>query len=219
MEEKFKKMKMNTKVFSKKNLSEQNLKNIVDYLNESQVIAFPTETVYGLGAHMFKEEAIKKIYALKKRDKNKALIIHLGAIEDVKKVAIEIPNDFYVLANRFFPGPLTIILKKNPEISSLISSDSTIALRMPDNLYTQKIINLLGSPIVGTSANISNHKSPVSAKIVLDAFLNKIPAVIDTGECELKIPSTIISLVDKPYKILRTGSISKDQIDKVLKNS
>ena len=212
-------MKMNTKVFSKKDLTYQNLKNIVDYLEDSQVVAFPTETVYGLGAHMFKEDAIKKIYALKKRDKNKALIVHLGSIEDVKRVAIEIPNDFYTLANRFFPGPLTIILKKNPEISSLISSDSTIALRMPDNLYTQKIINLLGSPIVGTSANISNQKSPVSAKMVLDAFINKIPAIVDTGECELKIPSTIISLVEKPYKILRTGSISKDQIDIALKNS
>lgn len=212
-------MKMNTKVFSKKDLTYQNLKNIVDYLEDSQVVAFPTETVYGLGAHMFKEDAIKKIYALKKRDKNKALIVHLGSIEDVKRVAIEIPNDFYTLASRFFPGPLTIILKKNPEISSLISSDSTIALRMPDNLYTQKIINLLGSPIVGTSANISNQKSPVSAKMVLDAFINKIPAIVDTGECELKIPSTIISLVEKPYKILRTGSISKDQIDIALKNS
>ena len=210
---------MNTKIFSKKDLCEQNLKNIVGYLSESQVIAFPTETVYGLGAHMFKEEAIKKIYALKKRDKNKALIVHLGSIEDVKRVAIEIPNDFYTLASRFFPGPLTIILKKNPEISSLISSDSTIALRMPDNYYTQKLINLLGSPIVGTSANISNQKSPVSAKMVIDAFFNKISAIIDTGECSLKIPSTIISLVDKPYKILRTGSISKDQIDKALKNS
>ena len=210
-------MKMNTKVFSKKDLCEQNLKNIAGYLSESQVIAFPTETVYGLGAHMFKEEAIKKIYALKKRDKNKALIVHLGSIEDVKRVAIEIPNDFYTLASRFFPGPLTIILKKNPEISSLISSDSTIALRMPDNYYTQKLINLLGSPIVGTSANISNQKSPVSAKMVIDAFFNKISAIIDTGECSLKIPSTIISLVDKPYKILRTGSISKDQIDKALK--
>ncbi|NGX29434.1 MAG: Threonylcarbamoyl-AMP synthase [Candidatus Anoxychlamydiales bacterium] len=210
---------MKTKIFSKKNLTDQNFKNIVDYLNESKVIAFPTETVYGLGAHMFKEEAIEKIYTLKKRDKNKALIVHLGSIEDVKRVAIKIPNDFYILANRFFPGPLTIILKKNPKISSLISSDLTIALRMPDNYYTQKLINLLGSPIVGTSANISNRKSPVNAKMVLDAFLNKIPAIIDTGECELKIPSTIISLVEKPYKILRIGSISKEQIDKTLKIS
>jgi len=209
---------MNTKVYSKKDLNEQNLKNIVGYLTESQVIAFPTETVYGLGAHMFNEKAIKKIYDLKKRDKNKALIVHLGSIEDVKKIAIDIPNDFYVLANRFFPGPLTIILKKNPKISSLISSDSTIALRMPDNFYTQKIINLLKTPIVGTSANISNKMSPTNTKMVLDAFINKIPAIIDTGECELKIPSTIISLVDKPYKILRIGSISKNQIDKALKN-
>lgn len=210
---------MDTKIFSKKDLSDQNFKNIIDYLEASKVIAFPTETVYGLGAHIFKKRAIEKIYVLKKRDKNKALIVHLGRVEDVKKVAKEIPSDFYKLANNFFPGPLTVILKKRDNISSLISSGSTIAVRMPDNYYTQKLINLLGNPIVGTSANISNSKSPINAKMVLDAFFNKIPAIIDTGMCELKVPSTIISLVEKPYKILRYGSISKDQVDKALKSS
>lgn len=209
---------MDTKIFSKKDLSDQNLKNLVGFLEESKVIAFPTETVYGLGAHVFKKEAIEKIYALKKRDKNKALIVHLGKVEDVKKVAKEIPKDFYKLANIFFPGPLTIVLKKKDNISSLISSDSTIAVRMPDNYYTQKLINYLKNPIVGTSANISNSKSPINAKMVLDTFFNKIPAIIDTGICEIKIPSTIISLVENPYKILRIGSISKDQIDTALKS-
>ncbi len=209
-------MMMNTKIFTKKDLTDQNFKSLVKFLKNSKVIAFPTETVYGLGAHMLKEKAIEKIYALKKREKNKALMVHIGSIEDVKKVAIEIPKDFYVLAKFFFPGPLTIILKKRQDVSSLISSSSTIAVRMCDNFYTQKLINLLGCPIVGTSANISNEKNSISAKEVLDIFSNKISAIIDTGICKIKIPSTIISLVQKPYKILRVGSISKDQISKVL---
>jgi len=210
---------MNTKIFLKKDLTDENLKNIVALLEKSKVIAFPTETVYGLGAHMFKEEAIKKIFSLKKRNKNKPLIVHISKIEDVKKVANEIPGDFYKLAKKFFPGPLTIILKKKDNISSLISSDSTIAVRMPDNPFTLKLIECLKSPIIGTSANRSNEESSISANNVLSIFSNKIAAIIDTGISKIKIPSTIISLVERPYKILRYGSISKDEIDQVLKKN
>jgi len=208
---------MKTIIFSKKDLTDVNLKKVVKLLLDSKLIIFPTETVYGLGAHVFKKEAIEKIYALKKRPKEKGLIVHLGKIEDVVKVAKEIPDEFYLLAEKFFPGPLSIVLKKNQNVPSNISKDSTIAVRMPDCIITIKLINLLQDPIVGTSANLSNKKSPTLVKAVMNDFLNKAAVIIDGGESKIKIPSTIISLVEKPYKILRTGFISEKQIKDVLK--
>lgn len=210
---------MHTQIFSKKDLRDEALKKIADLLAESKVIAFPTETVYGLGAHVFKEDAIDKIYTLKNRPKDKGLIVHLGKIEDVKKVAKDIPQIFYILAKKFFPGPLTIILKKRESVLSNISIGSTLAVRMPASLYTLKLINYLGDPIVGTSANLSGAKSPISAKEVIKTFSGKIEIIMDTGICPIKIPSTIISLEHYPYKILREGKISKDEIDEALRSA
>lgn len=208
---------MKTLILSKNELTDETLKKTAQLLLDSKIVAFPTETVYGLGAHMFREEAIEKIYLLKKRSKNKSLIVHLSKIEDVEKVADEIPDNFYLLAKEFFPGPLTIVLKKRRNVPLNISNDSTIAVRMPDCKYTKKLIEYVKDPIVGTSANISNEKNPICASDVMEVFFNKIDAIIDAGECQIKIPSTIVSLVDKPYRIIRTGTISKKQIEKVLK--
>lgn len=208
---------MKTQIFLKKDLTDETLKKIALTLSESKVIAFPTETVYGLGAHVFNTQAIDKIFALKNRPKDKGLIVHLGKIEDVKKVAKDIPQAFYILADKFFPGPLTIVLKKKDDISKNVSIDSSVAVRMPDSIYTIKLINYLGDPIVGTSANLSDGKNPISAKEVIDTFSNKIDTIIDAGVCPLKIPSTIISLVQNSYKILRVGSITKNQINAVLR--
>jgi L-threonylcarbamoyladenylate synthase len=208
---------MKTIIFSKNDLlTEENLKKTANLILESKIVIFPTETVYGLGAHVFREDAIEKIYELKHRPKEKGLIVHIGKIEDVKKVAKDIPDEFYLLAELFFPGPLTIILKKNNKVPSNVTKDSTIAVRMPDCQYTLKLINLVQDPIVGTSANISNNKSPIRADEVMKDFLNKVDVIIDGGECLVKIPSTIISLIDKPYKMIRKGSISEKQIEYAL---
>lgn len=209
---------MNTWIISKKSLTDENLKKAASLLLESKTAIFPTETVYGIGCHVFSEEAIEKIYALKQRPKEKGLIVHLGNIEDVVKVAEDIPDDFYLLAKKFFPGPLTVVLKKKQNVPSNVSKDSTIAVRMPSSEHTLKLINLIQDPIAGSSANISNRKSPILAEETLKDFFNKVDIIIDGGQCEVKIPSTIISLVEKPYKIIRKGSISQDQIQKILKN-
>ncbi|MFA6118895.1 MAG: L-threonylcarbamoyladenylate synthase [Parachlamydiales bacterium] len=208
---------MKTLILSKDELTDRNLQKAAKLILESKIVAFPTETVYGLGAHVFDEGAIEEIFTLKQRPKNKSLIVHLGKIEDVDKVAVDVPDEFYLLAENFFPGPLTIILKKNSRVPSNVSSDSTIAVRMPDNIYTLKLINFVKDPIVGSSANISSEKNPVCADDVIKTFNNKIDVIIDGGECPLKVPSTIIDLVQKPFKILRQGSITQDQIDQVIK--
>ncbi|MBN2479013.1 MAG: threonylcarbamoyl-AMP synthase [Parachlamydiales bacterium] len=200
-------------------LSDQNEKNIeraANYIKAGKVIGFATETVYGLGASIYNEKAIDEIYRLKNRTLTKALIVHLGKISDVLKVAIDIPDDFYILAKFFFPGPLSVILKKRNDIAKNISLNDTVAVRMPNFPTTLKMINLIGFPIVGTSANISNEKNPISAQDVLNSFNNKIDLILDGGECLLKLPSTIIDLTQIPYKILRYGKISKEEIEEVL---
>lgn len=185
-------------------------------LKSGGIIGFPTETVYGLGAYLSNEDAIKRIFELKKRAHNKPFIIHLASFEDVIKVAEDIPHQFYKLAKVFMPGPLTIVLKKKKNISSSISSSDTIAVRVPDHPLTLKLLKELREPIVGTSANISNETAAVTASEVLNIFDGKIQIVIDGGEAQLKLPSTVLSLIDG-LKILRAGKITLEQINSVLK--
>jgi L-threonylcarbamoyladenylate synthase len=180
------------------------------------VIGFPTETVYGLGAFISQDDALKKIYELKIRSPSKALTIHASKIEKVFEVSSDITDDFFLLAEHFLPGPLTIILKKKKSISSLISPYETIGFRVPSHPLALKVLSFLDEPLVGTSANISSSKSPVSAKEVMDVFDGKISCVIDGGQCPIGVASTVISLVGE-IKILRVGSISKEEIEKVLK--
>ncbi len=206
-----------TDIYSKDNLDFKSYQKIAQIANNGDVIAFPTETVYGLGANIFCVDAIQKIYELKNRPKNKALIVHISKIEDVLKVAREIPKDFYKLANRFFPGPLTVILKRHPKVPDIICREDTVAVRMPDNDIARQLIDYIKEPIVGTSANISNEKSPVCLEDVKNTFFNKLPVIIDGGRCPVQIPSTIIDLTKDKYEILRAGSISLDEIQEVLK--
>jgi L-threonylcarbamoyladenylate synthase len=191
----------------------------IDYINKilknDAVIAFPTETVYGLGAFISKDKAIEKIYKLKKRPPEKALTVHLGNLDQVHLVAENIPEIFFVLANKFLPGPLTIILKKKKSISPWVSSLDTVAVRIPSHPLTLTLLKGLDEPIVGTSANISSEKSPISAQEIKSNFLNQIECIIDGGQCDIGIPSTVITLVDE-IKILRKGFITKNQIEKTL---
>jgi L-threonylcarbamoyladenylate synthase len=203
---------MQTHYFSEKNL---NLAKVKDLLEDGGVIAFPTETVYGLGALISQEKAIVEIYNLKKRSSSKALTIHASRIEDVLDIACDIPEDFYRLANHFLPGPLTIILKKNKRISNLISPYDTIGFRIPASSMTLELLNSLNEPMVGTSANISQAESPIYAKEVHDSFNGQISCIIDGGKCPIGVASTIVSLVGE-IKILRSGFITKEQLERVL---
>ncbi len=189
--------------------------HVKSLLENGEVIAFPTETVYGLGALISQNKAIEDIYALKKRLESKALTVHAGSLESVNMVAKDIPEDFYLLARHFLPGPLTVILKKNEKISSLISPYETIGFRIPAHKTALSLLKMLKEPIVGTSANISSCKSPVCANEVLDTFNEKISCIIDGGRCKIGVASTVLSLVGE-ISILREGSITKEQIEKVL---
>jgi L-threonylcarbamoyladenylate synthase len=191
------------------------IKYINDLLQKGGIIGFPTETVYGLGASISNDAAIRKVYELKKRPLEKALIVHMGKLDQVHFVAEDIPDEFFLLASTFLPGPLTLVLKKKKEISSLVSSLNTIGVRIPSHPVALHLLRGIDEPIIGTSANISHHKSPVSAEEVLDNFDGQIECIIDGGRCDIGVPSTILSLVDG-IKILRKGLITPEQIQQVL---
>jgi len=188
-----------------------------ELLKKGEVVAFPTETVYGLGARVFDEKAIQKIYVLKGRPSDNPLIVHIGREEEIGLLAAEIPDSAYLLQKHFFPGPLTLVLKRNPRVPSIVSAGlPTIALRMPSHPIALKLIQTLGEPIAAPSANLSGRPSPTRREHVLEDFEDKVPLILDGGPCEWGIESTVISLIHPQPMLLRPGIIKKEEIERVL---
>jgi L-threonylcarbamoyladenylate synthase len=186
-------------------------------LKSGEIVALPTETVYGLAADAKNESAIKKIFIAKNRPTNHPLIVHIDSFDRIKEWSDEIPDYAYKLSEHFWPGPLTILLNKKDNISNCITGDSTkIALRMPNNSLMLKIIESVGGALVAPSANTYKKLSPTRAEHVMQDLSGKISAVLDGGACNIGIESTIIDLTAKNPKILRPGSITKDMIENAL---
>jgi len=204
------------------NASEQPIEAIyqaVNLLKTGFAIVFPTETVYGLGVNLFDEKAVRCIYEIKSRNFTKPLTAHLCDIGLVSELAENIPDEFYHLADKFLPGPLTIILEKKKAIPDEVTSGfNTIGIRIPDNEIFRKISTLFGRPIAATSANISKIADSISAEQAYTSLKDKVPMIIDGGETVLKISSTVLSLVRKPYEIFREGIITKSMIENELGN-
>ena len=187
-------------------------------IEKGDVVAVPTETVYGLAANAYNTKAVKKIFSLKKRPSNNPLIVHFKNIEQIKKEAI-INKNFLKLVKKFSPGPLTYVLKKkrDSKISKLANKDlGTIAVRIPSEKNIIKLLNIVKCPLAAPSANKSKSLSPTTAKHVAEEFGNKLKMIIDGGVCKVGIESTVIDLTTKP-KILREGGLSSEVIEKFLK--
>jgi L-threonylcarbamoyladenylate synthase len=187
-------------------------------IEKGDVVAIPTETVYGLAANAYNTKAVKKIFSLKNRPSNNPLIIHFKNAEQIKKEAV-INKYFLKLVKKFSPGPLTYVLKKkrNSRISKLANKGlATIAVRIPSERNTIKLLNILNCPLAAPSANRSKSLSPTTAKHVAEEFGNSIKMIIDGGSCKIGIESTVIDLTTKP-KILREGGLSSEVIEKFLK--
>jgi L-threonylcarbamoyladenylate synthase len=188
------------------------------YLKKGQVIAFPTETVYGLGAALFNPEAAAEIFALKGRPADNPLIAHISDLSQIAHIGRDIPPLFYVLAEAFCPGPFTMVLKKHPAVPSIVSGGmDTIAVRMPQHPVAHALITAVGQPLVAPSANLSGRPSATTCAHVLEDFQDKIAAVIDGGRTEFGIESTVLSLLHEPPMLLRPGSVTRAQIEHVLK--
>lgn len=183
-----------------------------------ELVAFPTETVYGLGAPLFAEESIQKIFNVKGRPSDNPLIAHLASLEEVEKIAFEIPKEYYRLAESFCPGPLTVVLRRSSLVPDLVSAGlPTVAVRIPRHSQALALLELVGEPLVAPSANLSGKPSATSAEHVLEDFEGKIAAVLDGGECSFGLESTVVSLLDPEKPVLmRPGTITQAEIETVL---
>ncbi len=180
-----------------------------------KLIVFPTETVYGLGASAFDPDAISAVFEVKGRPSDNPLIVHVADKNMVNDFAIEISDDAEKLMDVFWPGPLTLVLPKKPEVlDSITSGLNTVAVRMPNHPLAQKALLERGA-MVAPSANRSGRPSPTSPEHVLADFGDSL-SVIDGGKCELGLESTVINLAEEPYTILRPGHISASDIESIL---
>ena len=193
------------------------LDKAAEAIKDGQVVAIPTETVYGLGANAFCENSAKKIYEVKGRPSDNPLIVHIADIEEAKEISNELPESFFRLSDAFWPGPLTMIVKKSDKIPYTVTAGlDTVGIRMPDNAYTRYIIRKSGCPIAAPSANISGTVSATDAKYVYDDFNGKIPYIIDSGNSRIGLESTVINLTLDPPVILRPGKITLEEIRKYI---
>ena len=186
-------------------------------LREGGLVAIPTETVYGLGANGLDPEAVAKIFVAKGRPNDNPLILHVADPIQMEDFAYDIPAAAYLLAEKFWPGPLTMILPAKPIVpKSTTGGLKTVGIRCPDNDTTREIIRLAGVPVAAPSANLSKKPSTVTAQHVLHDHDGKIDAVVDGGHCRVGVESTIVDLTERPPRLLRPGGITPEQIFEVL---
>ncbi len=182
-----------------------------DLVRQGEVVGFPTETVYGLGADALNESAVKKIYEAKGRPSDNPLIVHVPNVEEARKAA-EVGELAEKLFSVFSPGPLTIVLPKKKEIPySVTAGLDTVGIRIPSHPVAREFLTACGTPIAAPSANLSKRVSPTTCEAVLDDMNGRVPAVIDGGACSVGIESTVLSIVDEPV-ILRPGGITEEML-------
>ena len=186
----------------------ENIKIAAKALLSGKIVAFPTETVYGLGVRADNNTAIDNLYRLKQRSRDKQLAIMIATPEEVAKYVKHIPPIADKLISSFWPGPLTIILE--------LDNNSTVGLRNPANRVIRDLINEVAKPIASTSANISGMPPAKNAQQVITSFSDKIDVVLDGGPAEAGKPSTIVKIWDDTYKIIRHGVIGKERLNRCL---
>ena len=198
---------MKTQIFTK------DLSGAAELLRTGGLVAVPTETVYGLAGNGLDAAAVEKIYEVKGRPTVKPLSLMVHDAEQMERYCLDVPPQAKALAARFWPGPLTIVLKARKEIPPVVlAGGNTVGLRCPDHEKTLELLRLTGLPFAAPSANPSGEESPKDAHQVLAYFDGKIEGVVDGGVCGLGRESTLISLAETPYRILRRGALGEDEI-------
>ena len=198
-------------------MDEEILQEAGNIIKNGGLVAFPTETVYGLGGDALNRESSKKIYAAKGRPSDNPLIIHICNIEDLKPIVEEIPEDVFRLAEAFWPGPLTIIMKKSDLVPKETTGGlDTVAVRMPSHPVALKFIEYAGGYVAAPSANVSGRPSPTKAKYVIEDMTGRIDMILDGDGIDIGLESTIVDMTGEIPEILRPGYITKDMLEKVL---
>ncbi len=198
--------------------SDSDLEAAAALLRDGEVVGLPTETVYGLAADATNEKAVAKIFEAKGRPADNPLIIHVSSISMMEEYAEDIPSVVYRLAEKFWPGPLTMILPKRNNVPYIVTGGlETVAVRMPENEIMRKVIDLVGKPLAAPSANLSGSPSPTSAQHVIDDMNGRIAAVVDGGRCSVGLESTVISFEGyDSLRILRPGFITPEQLNSIV---
>ncbi|MCD8180867.1 MAG: threonylcarbamoyl-AMP synthase [Firmicutes bacterium] len=201
---------METKILS---TDEKDINEAGKIIRNGGLVAFPTETVYGLGASALDAFAAKKIYAAKGRPSDNPLIVHICDKNQIEKIAAEIPPSAKTVIDKFMPGPITVILKKKPCIPDDVTAGlDTAAIRFPSHETAQRLIRAAGVPIAAPSANLSGKPSPTKAKHVINDMTGRIDAVIDGGSCAVGVESTIIDFTGEKPVILRPGGVTYEDL-------
>ena len=193
--------------------SDESCIKAAELLKKGQVVGVPTETVYGLAANAFDINAVSKIFAAKGRPQDNPLILHIGSFEMLYDITDEVSDLAVRLAEEFWPGPLTMIFPRKKAVpSETCGGLDTVAVRMPDNEFTRKLIECCGFPLAAPSANTSGLPSPTSAVHVFDDMNKKIPMIIDGGECSCGVESTVICFENGGIRVLRPGAVTPEML-------
>jgi L-threonylcarbamoyladenylate synthase len=188
-----------------------------EIIKRGGIVAFPTETVYGLGADTFRPLAVARVFEVKRRPYFDPLIVHVANHTDLDKLVIEIPSDAKKLMERFWPGPLTVVLLKRAEVPDLVTAGlPTVAVRMPKHPMTLSLIEIADCPIVGPSANPFGYLSPTTAEHVREQLGGQIDFILDGGTCEVGVESTIVSFFEKRPMLLRPGGVPLEEIESLI---
>jgi L-threonylcarbamoyladenylate synthase len=187
-------------------------------LQEGNLVAIPTETVYGLAANALNEDAVLKIYEVKQRPQFNPLIVHVASFEQAKQLVTHIPYKAQLLADAYWPGPLTLLFEKKQIVPDLVTAGSNkVAVRIPDHPLTLALLKILDFPVAAPSANPSGYVSPTTAQHVYTSLHNKIPYILDGGECRVGVESTILGWnEDDEPEVYRPGGVAIEKIEEVL---
>lgn len=179
-------------------------------LKDGGLVAFPTETVYGIGANLLDKKAVKRLYEVKKRPRNKPFTVHIASLGQIKALGCALDGRAKKLAGKFWPGPLTMVLKSR--------KGGSVGFRMPANKVAIELIKAAGVPVIAPSANLSGANPPTRAGEIIRSLGGKIDIIIDSGPTDVGIESTVADLTRKEIRVLRVGAVNIEELEKILSN-
>lgn len=196
---------------------DESIRQAAELLRQGQIVAFPTETVYGIAASAFCGSAVNKIFEAKGRPQDNPLIVHINAMEMMEGLVSQVPESAQKLAEAFWPGPLTMVLPRGPKVAQEVCAGlDTVGIRMPSHPDARKLISACGLPLAAPSANLSGSPSPTTAADVFADMDGRLPMILDGGSCQVGVESTVVTLAGPKPILLRPGYVTKEQMEAVL---